>query len=162
MSKTIMNMARKHVTQPSIVVVDYIPSHAHELVRMWRDSFERALGIVDPHPLAEQQQYLEELVVAENRVHVVLDESTSTIVGFMAATPKKISQLYVHVNHQNQGIGSLLINLAKQQSCGRLRLFTFKVNENAQRFYERHGFKVVGRGFEEEWQLEDIEYEWTV
>jgi ribosomal protein S18 acetylase RimI-like enzyme len=118
-----------------------MPSHALELVRMWRDSFERAVGVVDPHLLAEQQQYLQEQVVTNNRVHVVLDESTSAIIGFIAATPEKISQLYVHVNHQNQGIGSLLVNLAKQQSRGRLRLFTFKVNENARRFYERHGFK---------------------
>jgi ribosomal protein S18 acetylase RimI-like enzyme len=42
------------------------------------------------------------------------------------------------------------------------RLFTFEANKNAQRFYERHGFKVVARGFEKEWQLADIEYEWSM
>jgi ribosomal protein S18 acetylase RimI-like enzyme len=55
----------------------------------------------------------------------------------------------------------MLVNIAKEQSCGRLRLFTFAVNKNAQRFYERHGFKIVGGGFEEAWQLDDIEYEWS-
>ena len=46
------------------------------------------------------------------------------------------------------------------ESGGSLRLFTFKSNSKAQRFYERHGFKIIGRGFEELWQLEDIEYQW--
>ena len=28
-----------------------------ELVRMWRESFEHGVGIVDTHPLEEQRQY---------------------------------------------------------------------------------------------------------
>jgi len=36
------------------------------------------------------------------------------------------------------------------------------VSVDALRFYERHGFKVVGCGFEKEWQLEDVEYEWCI
>lgn len=142
-------------------IVDYNHEYGPELVRMWRDSFEQAIGIVDPHPLDQQLRYLEEKVVPENQVLMVLGKDGAGIVAFMASTPETISQLYVHAGHQNEGIGSMLVNIAKQQSHGRLRLFTFRVNERAQRFYERHGFKVVGRGFEENWQLEDVEYEWT-
>jgi ribosomal protein S18 acetylase RimI-like enzyme len=141
-------------------IVDYTPEYGRELVRMWRDSFEQAVGVVDPHPLAAQLRYLEETVVSENQVQVVLDKGGAGVIGFMASTPEKISQLYVHVSHQHKGIGSMLVNLAKQRSRGRLRLFTFRVNKGAQRFYERHGFKVIGHGFEESWQLEDLEYEW--
>lgn len=144
-----------------IVVVDYSPEHGPELVKMWRESFERAVGVIDPHPLSEQLRYLEEKVVPENNVLVVLEEATSAVIGFMASTPDNILQLYVHVSHQNNGLGSMLVNIAKQRSRGRLRLFTFEANKNAQRFYESHGFKVVARGFEKEWQLEDIEYEWS-
>ena len=142
-------------------IVDYNPEYGPELVRMWRDSFEQAIGIVDPHPLDQQLRYLEEKVVPENQVLMVLGKDGAGIVAFMASTPETISQLYVHASHQSEGIGSMLVNIAKQQSHGGLRLFTFRVNERAQRFYERHGFKVVGRGFEENWQLEDVEYEWT-
>ena len=144
-----------------MVIVDYLPEHGPELVKMWRESFERAVGVVDPHPLPEQLRYLEEKVVPDNRVLVVLEESTLAVVGFMAATPESISQLYVHVDHQGKGVGSMLVGIAKQHSHGRLRLFTFEANKNAQRFYERHGFEVVARGFEKEWQLADIEYEWS-
>lgn len=148
------------MSMEDFVVVDYSPEHARELVRMWRDSFERALGINDPHPFEEQVRYLEEKVVTESKVLVVLERHGAKVVGFMASTPEKISQLYVHVSHQGQGIGSMLVRTAKRQSSGRLRLFTFKANENAQLFYERHGFKIIARGFEEDWGLEDVEYEW--
>jgi ribosomal protein S18 acetylase RimI-like enzyme len=144
-----------------MVIVEYSSEYGPELVKMWRASFERAVGVSDPHPLSEQLQYLEEKVVLENRVLVVLEETTLAVVGFMASTPERISQLYVHVDYQGQGVGSMLVGIAKQHSHGRLRLFTFEANKNAQRFYERHGFKVKARGYEKEWQLADIEYEWT-
>ena len=149
------------MTPQGIVIVDYLPKYRHELVTMWRESFEQAVGVIDPHPLEEQLKYLEEKVIPENQVLVVMEQGAPAVIGFIALTPEKISQLYVHVNHQNRDIGSLLINIAKQRSRGRLRLFTFKANKGAQRFYERHGFKVIGYGFEEEWRLEDIEYEWS-
>jgi len=145
----------------SVEIVEYADEYGRELVRMWRDSFERAVGVVDPHPLDEQLRYLEEKVVPENQVLVVLGKGGSGVIAFMASTPEMINQLYVHVGHQHQGIGSLLVNLAKQRSSGRLRLFTFRANESAQRFYERHRFKVISHGFEENWQLEDLEYEWA-
>ena len=143
------------------MLVEYSPAYGPELVRMWRESFERAVGVTDPHTLEEQLRYLEEKVVRENRVLVVLDAGTDAVVGFMASTPEKVEQLYVHVAHQRRGIGSMLLDIAKRDSRGRLRLFTFLSNANARRFYESRGFREVGRGFEEGWQLEDVEYEWT-
>jgi len=144
-----------------VVIVDYNREHGPELVRMWRRSFEQAVGVFDYHTFEEQLRFLEDKLVHENHVRVVVEESSSKIIGFMASTPVSISQLYVHVDHQNQGIGSALLEIAKRESAGRLRLFTFKTNQHAQRFYERHGFRIVGYGFEEQWQLEDIEYEWS-
>lgn len=149
------------MTHQEIVIVEYSPEYGRELVAIWRESFEQAVGVIDPHSLEEQLQFLEEKVIPQNRVLVVLEKGTSAVIGFMALTPEKIAQLYVHVNHQSRGIGSILVNIAKQHSRGRLRLFTFNVNKRAQRFYEQHGFKVIGHGFEEEWQLEDVEYEWS-
>ena len=149
------------MTLHDIAIVDYSPEYAPELVAMWRASFEQAVGVIDPHSLEEQMRYLEEKVVPMNQVLVVLEKTTLGVIGFMASTAEIISQLYVHVSHQHKGIDSILVNIAKHNSGGRLRLFTFKSNKNAQRFYERHGFKIIGPRFEEEWQLEDIEYEWS-
>ena len=44
----------------------------------------------------------------------------------------------------------------------KLSLYTFVRNVRACRFYERHGFVVVARGFEPTWQLEDVKYHWSL
>ena len=149
-----------HVEMDGIEIVDYSPRHGPELVRMWRASFEHGIGITDPHPLEDQLRALEEKIVPQHRVLLVLDTRTATVIGFLAYTSESVSHLYVHIDHQNKGIGSMLLDIAKSDSRGVLRLFTLEANTRAQRFYERHGFKIIHRGFEEFWQLADIEYEW--
>ncbi len=139
-------------------LVRFSSDHAEELVAMWRASFEAAVGVRDPHNIEEQRSYLLGTVVPNNQVVVALMNGVN--VGFVAASPRHIDQLYVHRDYQGQGIGSRLLQWAKDNSSGQLSLFTFERNARAQRFYESRGFKVVARGFEEQWQLPDIKYEW--
>lgn len=80
----------------------------------------------------------------------------------IAYNETEINQLYVHVYYQGNGIGQILLNKVKAQSSGKLTLFTFEVNKNAQRFYEKNGFKLIGRGSENEENLPDIQYEWNL
>ena len=140
-------------------VTDYDPVHAEPLVRMWRASFEHGLGIVDHHPLDAQLAYLRDTLVPTHRVRLAWRESA--LVGFLAHTHESIAQLYVRVEDIGQGIGTHLLNLAESESSGRLRLYTFPRNARACRFYERHGFVEVARGFEPMWQLPDVRYEWV-
>jgi ribosomal protein S18 acetylase RimI-like enzyme len=144
----------------SLVRVDeFNPSYADALVRMWRASFEQGVGLVDPHSIEEQVEFLLGKVVPSNRVRLAWQGSK--LVGFMASTPESVSQLYVHVEHIGQGIGSKLLGLAQAESSGSLWLFTFARNHRACRFYEGHGFSVAARGFEPFWQLEDIKFVWS-
>ena len=41
-----------------------------------------------------------------------------------------------------------------------LWLFAFARNTGARAFYEKHDFKIIARGFEPNWHLDDIRYEW--
>ncbi len=142
-----------------VSLVDFTPAHADELVAMWRASFEAAVGVREPHTIEQQRAYLLGTVVPSTRVLVAL--VGGRVVGFIAAANERIDQLYVHVDHQGIGIGSQLLQWAKDNSKGRLSLFTFERNDRAQKFYEARGFQIVGRGFEEGWQLPDIRYEWN-
>jgi ribosomal protein S18 acetylase RimI-like enzyme len=38
---------------------------------------------------------------------------------------------------------------------------TSENNRNTQRFYEKNGFKAIGRGNDNEEKLKDIKYEWV-
>ena len=146
------------ITIPGFSVVEFQTEHASALVPVWRESFEAAVGVNEPHTLQEQQHYLLEEVVPKNDVLIVLDGQN--IVGFIAASREFIAQLYLAAPYQRKGIGGALLSWAKQQSSGRLCLYTFQSNTGAQRFYEAHGFGIIERGFEPEWQLQDIKYEW--
>lgn len=75
---------------------------------------------------------------------------------------RRAHRVHIRVGFHRRGIGSQLIKWAKSQSAGSLWLYTFARNTVAQAFYEHHGFRVVARGFEPAWQLEDIKYQWSV
>jgi ribosomal protein S18 acetylase RimI-like enzyme len=140
-------------------LAEYTASWQEELVRMWRESFEFGVGITDPHPIAEQAAYFEAEILPKNSVRLAL--VAGQLVGFVAASGESVAQLHVRVGFHRLGIGSQLINWAKNQSIGSLWLYTFARNTVAQAFYEHHGFRIVARGFEPTWQLEDIKYLWS-
>ncbi len=143
---------------PAVEITPYRPPLRERLVDLWRASFALGVGAPVPQPRDDHLRYFDEHVLDETRVHVALRDGE--LAGFGAFTPESVMQLYVHVDHLGQGIGSRLLELAKANSSGRLWLHTFVSNTRAQRFYERHGFDVVERGFEPVMQLGDLRYEW--
>jgi len=142
----------------AVRIADYEPNDARELVAMWRASFEHGVGITDHHPLEDQLKFFLEQVVPNNRVRVA--KKQAVIVGFIASRSDSVSHLYVRVQNIGQGIGALLLNLAKAESAGSLWLYTFAQNQSARHFYEKHGFKELERESENMWKLEAIKYVW--
>jgi GNAT superfamily N-acetyltransferase len=145
-------------------LVPYTPDWLGELLPMWRASFEQGVGVADPHPLAEQQAFFETQVLPHHAVCLAVDDEAPAgerLAGFVAASADTVSQLYVRVGRQREGIGTLLLDWAKAFSDGRLGLFTFARNAGARAFYAREGFVEVAQGFEPMWQLDDVRLEWS-
>ena len=143
----------------AVDVVDFDTPWTDEVVRLWRQSFEFGVGVVDPNPIEGQRDAFVTSVVPNNSVRIALLDGAP--VGFIAATKESITHLYVRVGNHRCGIGTLLLDWAKTQSHGKLWLFAFARNAVARAFYEKHGFEIIARGFEPTWQLADIKYEWT-
>ncbi|MCP1144518.1 GNAT family N-acetyltransferase [Lysinibacillus endophyticus] len=125
---------------------------------MWRESKERAIGQKEHHSIENHIYFLNNILSKQYQIDVVLIDEN--VVGMIAYNKREISQLYIHIDYQGFGIGQILLDKAKEQSSGRLTLYTFEVNENARRFYEKNGFKIISRGHENEENLPDILYEW--
>ncbi len=144
--------------QPSVQITSYRPGFRDRLVDLWRASFAHGVGLPVPHSIEDHRRFFDEHMLTETDVRLAL--RGDDLLGFAAFTPESVVQLYIGVDHVGQGIGTRLLELAKANSGGRLWLYTFVTNTNARRFYERHGFEEVERGFEPVMQLGDLRYEW--
>ena len=145
--------------EPQLTLIEFDHARLDDLVLMWRAALQAAVEISDPHPFDEHRRYVLTEVLPHNSVRLAM--LGDRLVGFVAATPESVAQLHVRVGYWRRGIGSRLLAWAKAQSSGRLWLYTFERNHGARAFYERQGFVAVAHGFEPDWQLADIRYEWS-
>ena len=84
------------------------------------------------------------------------------IVGMMALVGQHIDHLYLMPGQYRRGIGTKLLNKAKQLSPQKITLYAFAVNSRARAFYEHHGFKPIEFGdvSANEAGEPDVLYEW--
>ena len=150
------------VHSAGIEFIEYHERYATDAVKMWRDSKEHALGVKDIHTYEDHLNFVQNILVRENTVQLAVSVENDWVVGLLATDGEYVNQLYIHNDFQRYGIGSRFLEFAKAQSSGTLRLYTFEVNKGAQAFYEKHGFREVSRGSDNEEQLRDILYEWCV
>jgi len=146
------------VNQHQIIITDYNPKYAEQTVKMWRDSKEQAIGQKEIHSFENHVYFLNNILPEQFQINLALIDDR--VVGMIASNETEISQLYIHIDYQGMGIGQTLLEKVKAKSSGRLTLYTFEVNKKAQRFYEKNGFNIIGRGHENEENLPDIQYEW--
>ncbi|MFZ7942878.1 GNAT family N-acetyltransferase [Neobacillus sp. 19] len=147
------------MNQDKIVITQYYPKYAEQTVRMWRDSKEQAIGRKEIHSFENHVYFLKHILAEQYQIDLAIIDGK--VVGMAAYNDREISQFYIHIDYQGIGIGQLILEKVKAQSSGRLTLYTFEINKKAQRFYEKHGFEIIGRGHENEENLPDIQYEWV-
>ncbi|WP_342577270.1 GNAT family N-acetyltransferase [Psychrobacillus sp. FSL K6-2843] len=145
--------------QHKIRITPYNSKYAEQTMEMWRDSKEQAIGQKEIHDFENHVYFLNNILPERFQIELALIDEE--VVGMIAYNDREINQLYIHLEYQGFGIGRTLLDKAKAQSSGKLILYTFEVNEKAQRFYETNGFEIISRGHENEENLPDIQYEWV-
>ena len=85
------------------------------------------------------------------------------ISAFMLLDPGWLDQLYVRPDRIGQGLGTRLVEKAKELMPDGMRLWTFQSNVRAHKFYEQLGFVVIEKtdGIHNEENSPDVCYEWT-
>lgn len=113
----------------------------------------------DLHTPEEDLVFFRDHLFPANEVWVA--ELDDAVVGYAARGDGWLNQLYVHPDHQGEGIGDALVALAKE-GMDSLQLWAFQQNTRARRFYEKRGFTLAeltdGSGNEE--KTPDARYEW--
>jgi len=143
-----------------LVIRPFAASDFEELTEVWHDVNRSAYPYVVAHQrytLDQARAFFRSSVLPFNRLWVA--SLGTPIVGFIAVDATHINQLAVDVNYQHRGVGSALLRHLLSITEGPWRLFTFQRNESARRFYEKHGFCVVGFGVSPPPENEpDVEY----
>ncbi|MEA2453507.1 MAG: hypothetical protein QOG04_2217 [Actinomycetota bacterium] len=122
----------------------------------WDDALSE---IPKVHTDDQVRAWIRDVVIPDTNVWVA--EIGDEVVGFFSLDGESLEQMYVHPDHQGIEVGTALLERARQLSPTRLQLYTFARNEGARRFYERHGFKAIAFGQDNEENEPDVLYEWT-
>jgi GNAT superfamily N-acetyltransferase len=114
------------------------------------------------HPPDDVRHWLRSRFDADG-VEVWLAERDDVPVALLLLEEAWLHSLYVAPGLTGQGIGAVLLDLAKSLRPEGLGLWVFESNVDAQRFYRRHGFRVVRRtdGSENEEREPDVEMAWN-
>ena len=112
------------------------------------------------HTDDEVREWFATVVLPNHEVWVV--EADGSVVAMMVLENEWVGQLYVDPTWTGQGVGSSLIDIAKERRPEGLDLWAFQSNLGALRFYERHGFVAIETtdGANEE-GAPDVHYRWA-
>lgn len=149
----------------TIMIRQAVPTDAAAIARILRRSRQVAMPYLpDLHTPDEDLAYTRTQMLPQETVLVadMVTENEPQIVGFCAFSNDWINHLYLEPDHQGQGIGTRLLNHAKQQGQA-YSLWCFQRNQAARRFYERQDFKVIQEtdGADNEEREPDVLYRWT-
>jgi len=112
------------------------------------------------HTEDEVRTWFADVLLPDGETWIALDDGR--IVAVLTLDGDDLDQLYVDPDVAGQGIGSALVDLAKDLRPGGLALWTFQSNARAQEFYRRHGFTEVRRtdGSSNEERAPDVRMVW--
>ena len=116
---------------------------------------EERMGYTGEQNLA----FFRDVICVEFQVWIAAEGAT--VLGLIALKDNEIDRLYVAPEFQRRGVGSALLDKARELSPEWLGLFTHQRNEKARRFYEARGFSAVRFGMSPPPENEpDVRYEW--
>jgi GNAT superfamily N-acetyltransferase len=149
-------------SSPGVTIRRAIDADALAVAQVLIDSRDSSADAIPPrvHDDDDVRAWVADVVLRSQEVWVAV--APSGVVAALVLQGDWLEQLYVVPAWWGQGVGSVLVAVAKQQRPRGLQLWTFASNHGAQRFYERQGFAAVehtdGAGNEE--GAPDIRYVW--
>jgi len=118
----------------------------------------------DPYTTGEHTAYIAGLAVG---CAITVAEADGQLAGFLSFARKpgeamgEISHLFVHPDHQGQGVGAQLLDDAITRHGPPLHLWVFEANARARALYEGRGFVMTERtdGSSNDEKLPDMRYD---
>ena len=151
---------------PDLTVRPATTEDADALATLYLASREAAYPAIPPsvHPPDDVRRWWRSRLeaAAGDAVEVWLAQRDEELVGLLLLERDWLHSLYVAPGLTGQGVGAVLLDVAKAARPAGLGLWVFEANEGARRFYRRHGFAEVRRtdGSDNEEHAPDVEMAW--
>lgn len=129
---------------------------AEQVMQIWLN------GNIDAHPFIAKEYWLSNFEAVQEqitRAEVFVYEANGKIQGFTGIAGTYIAGIFVDGNYRSKGIGSQLLDYAKQ-THNELSLGVYKKNERAVSFYFREGFSILSDGIDEDTKEAEYKMVW--
>ncbi len=125
--------------------------------------YERSFGTLAFLPVLHTvEEHRNWFTTVMERDELWVYEEDEALVGFMMLGEEVLEYIFLEPRVFRRGIGTALLELAKERRPAGFTLWTFQQNERARAFYERHGLEAIrftdGEGNEE--RTPDVQYAW--
>ena len=134
---------------------------ADKIAEIFIDARKRSMPYLpDLHTDEQVESWIKNHVVPDLEVYVA--EKGDVIIGFMGLLGDSLDHLYVQPEHHNSGVGTALLEVAKNCRPAGFRLWVFQQNTQARKFYESKGLSLIELtdGSKNQEKLPDALYGW--
>ncbi|WP_124100118.1 GNAT family N-acetyltransferase [Ruminococcus sp. Marseille-P6503] len=121
------------------MIREFQRSDTEQVMKIWLN------GNREAHPFVSEKYWLDNFDAVQEQLlqaEVYVCETAGVIQGFIGITDGYIAGLFVDREYRSCGIGSQLLEYAKQ-IYGTLSLSVYQKNKRAAAFYFREGFSVL-------------------
>ena len=136
------------------------PQDVEKVLKIWLEASLQAHNFVESSYWHEMLPTVKKYYLPNTDTFVFEDKRQ--LKGFLSIIDDKyIGALFIDPKHQNKKIGTKLVGYAKK-IYPELSLKVYTKNENALRFYKRHGFKIVAEQTDDSTKQQELLMSWAM
>ncbi len=129
-----------------------------EVISIWIESSKTAHDFIAADYWLDQAPAMKEIYLPQAETWIYKDKN-GNITGFISLVKNHVAALFIHPEAQQMGIGSRLIEKAKELKR-ELHLKVYIKNKKAVHFYQKHGFRIQETHIDENTDEEEFYMTW--
>ena len=127
------------------------------VMQIWQNENIKVHNFIPKEYWESNYEYVKKLL-PNSEIYVYIENDK--IEGFIGINEDYIEGIFVNSNYQNKGIGTALLNKAKEGK-EELTLNVYEKNRKAIKFYEKNGFEIVKESVDKETNEKEYRMLWN-
>lgn len=128
------------------------------LAEIWLNTSLKAHDFISKEYWTNNKSLMIEKYLPNSEVYIA--EETGTILGFIALSENYIASIFVDIEQQGKGIGTLLLNYAKNIRT-ELKLNVYQKNDKSVNFYKSKDFIILSESTDQPTLEKEYVMQWN-